>query len=129
MIEILREYSRYFIGERFTDTFAQGLLALERNWNDPLLANQSVNTTLQQFQALERQASPAELKNWRFQQALYRAYYDAYTRARLLHGGIRCVVSPNEDRVAGGADADFISPRLDLFHLPDTRRGCGTTRK
>jgi hypothetical protein len=24
------------------------------------------------------------LKNWRFQQALYRAYYDAYTRSRLL---------------------------------------------
>ena len=26
----------------------------------------------------------AELKNWRFQQALYRAYYDAYVRRRLL---------------------------------------------
>src|ERR1051325_12025840 len=25
------------------------------------------------------------LANWRFQQALYRAYYDAYTRKRLLY--------------------------------------------
>ena len=28
--DILREYSRYFIGDRFTETFAEGLLSLER---------------------------------------------------------------------------------------------------
>ena len=28
---------------------------------------------------------PFVLKNWRFQQALYRAYYDAYVRSRLLY--------------------------------------------
>jgi hypothetical protein len=33
---------------------------------------------------MERHASPAVRANWRFQQALYRAYYDAYTRSRLL---------------------------------------------
>jgi hypothetical protein len=82
--DILRQYSRYFIGERYTDDFAQGLLALERNWQGPLLANQSVESTLTQFQALERKASPADLKNWRFQQALFRAYYDAYVRHRLI---------------------------------------------
>jgi len=32
---------------------------------------------------MERSASPAELLNWRFQQALYRAYYDAYIKERL----------------------------------------------
>ncbi len=83
--DILRQYSRYFIGERYEDDFAQGLLALERNWKGPLLANQSVDTTLQQFQALEREARPADLKNWRFQQALFRAYYDAYVRHRLIY--------------------------------------------
>jgi hypothetical protein len=82
--DILRQYSRYFIGERYTDDFAQGLLALERNWQGPLLANQSVESTLTHFQALERKASPADLKNWRFQQALFRAYYDAYVRHRLI---------------------------------------------
>jgi hypothetical protein len=82
---VLREYSRYFIGSRYTDTFAQGLLALERNWQGPLLANAGVLTTLQQFQSLEKTAAPGDLQNWRFQQALYRAYYDAYTRSRLLH--------------------------------------------
>jgi hypothetical protein len=85
VVDILRQYSRYFIGERYTDDFAQGLLALERNWHGPLLANQSVAVTLQQFQALERKASPAALKNWRLQQALFRAYYDAYVRVRLIY--------------------------------------------
>jgi len=82
--DILRQYSRYFIGERYTDNFAQGLLALERNWRGPLLANESVETTLNQFQSMEKAAPPGDLKNWRFQQALYRAYYDAYVRHRLI---------------------------------------------
>src|SRR5262245_5900916 len=85
VVEILREYSRYFIGIKYADSFTQGLLALERNWTGPVLTNRGVNTTLQQFQSMERQATPHELANWRFQQALYRAYYDAYVRSRLLY--------------------------------------------
>ncbi|MDW8354654.1 MAG: glycoside hydrolase family 20 zincin-like fold domain-containing protein [Bryobacterales bacterium] len=85
VIEILRDYSRFFIGEPFTESFAQGLLALERNWRGPLATNSGVYTTLEQFQAMERAAPPQLLANWRFQQALYRAYYDAYTRRRLLY--------------------------------------------
>lgn len=85
VIEILRQYSRYFIGEQFADSFAQGLMALERNWRGPLAANAGVETTLLQFQAMERNAPPQVLRNWRFQQALYRAYYDAYTRRRLVY--------------------------------------------
>src|SRR5499426_791723 len=85
VVEILRDYSRYFIGPNYADSFTQGLLALERNWVGPLLTNRGVNTTLQQFQSLERQAAPQDLANWRFQQALYRAYYDAYVRSRLLY--------------------------------------------
>ena len=83
--DILREYSRYFIGERYAEGFAQALLSLERNWVGPLAANAGVETTLAQFQAMERAATPQILANWRFQQGLYRAYYDAYLRARLLH--------------------------------------------
>jgi hypothetical protein len=83
--DILREYSRYFIGDHYTDDFAQGLLALERNWQGPLLTNAGVYTTLQQFQAMERSASPQVLLNWRFQEGLYRAYYDAYNRSRLIY--------------------------------------------
>ncbi|MCP5119928.1 MAG: hypothetical protein GY953_54720, partial [bacterium] len=83
--EVLRQYSRFFIGDRYTDGFAQGLLALERNWRGRLLTNDGVDTTLIQFQAMESDAAPRDLLNWRFQQALYRAYYDAYNHARLLY--------------------------------------------
>jgi hypothetical protein len=82
--DILRQYSRYFIGEPYADDFAHGLRALERNWQGPLLSNETVDTTLAQFQDLEKMATPADLRNWRFQQALFRAYYDSYIRRRLV---------------------------------------------
>ena len=84
VIDILRQYSRYFIGDEYEDSFAQGLLALERNWRGSLAANTGVYTTLEQFQTMERSSSPQTRLNWRFQQALYRAYYDAYVRRRLI---------------------------------------------
>jgi hypothetical protein len=85
VVEILRDFSRYFIDWKLADSFAQGLLALESNWVGPLATNAAVDTTLQQFQTMERTAPPRVLANWRFEQALYRAYYDYYTRARLLY--------------------------------------------
>ncbi|HZW31899.1 MAG TPA: hypothetical protein VFF52_14400 [Isosphaeraceae bacterium] len=84
-IDILREYSRYFLGARWADRFAQGLLALERNWEGPLLGNPAIDVTLQQFQDMEQAANPRERANWRFQQALYRAYYDGYLKDRLRY--------------------------------------------
>ena len=83
-IEVLRDYSRYFIGDDYTDDFAQGLLALEQNWRGPLLTNEGVEGTLEQFHNMEKSADPRTLRNWRFQQALYRANYDAYQRHRLI---------------------------------------------
>lgn len=85
VIETLREFARYFMGPAMEDDFAHALLALERNWRGPALTNIDVPTTLAQFQSLERRATPAQLSNWRFQQALYRAYYDAYVQRRLVH--------------------------------------------
>ncbi|MFN7918549.1 MAG: glycoside hydrolase family 20 zincin-like fold domain-containing protein [Bryobacteraceae bacterium] len=84
-LDILRDYARYFIGSNMTEGFAQGLMALERNWRGSLTANEGVYATLRQFEAMDRMATPDQLANWRFQQAQYRAHYDAYTRARLLH--------------------------------------------
>jgi hypothetical protein len=85
VVDILREYSAYFVSDRLAGNLAQGLLRLEENWKGPLIANQSVYTTLEQFQDMENSATPQELLNWRFQMALYRAYYDAYTRSRLIN--------------------------------------------
>jgi hypothetical protein len=85
VIEILRDYARYFLSDSVADDFAQGLMALERNWDGPLLTNAGVMTTLAQFQTLEKKASPMLRRNWRFQQALYRAYYDAFVHRRVVY--------------------------------------------
>ncbi len=83
--DILREYGRYFIGPAFAERFADGLLALEKNWQGPLLQNSSVETALREFQAIEKAGGPPVKLNWRFQQALYRASYDAYLQKRLRY--------------------------------------------
>jgi hypothetical protein len=82
----LREYARYFVGgDGFSaDDFARGIVSLERNWEGPLAANASVDTTLRRFEQMQQAATPAQSGNWRFEAALYRAYYDAYERHRLL---------------------------------------------
>ena len=82
--DALRDFARYFIGPDFADSFAQGLLGLERNWRGPLLTNAGVDRTLAAFDEMESKATPQQKQNWRFQQALYRANYDAYLRTRLL---------------------------------------------
>ncbi len=86
LVETLREYARVLVGLEpgAADGFAQGLFALERNWKGALLNNDEVETTLARFRAMESHASPWTLRNWRFQQALYRAYYDAYVRRKLI---------------------------------------------
>jgi hypothetical protein len=78
---VLTEYGRYFIGEDYGEAVAQGLLALERNWQGPLLENDGVEKTLEHWQAIEK---TADAGNWRLQSALYRAYYDAYIQQRLM---------------------------------------------
>ena len=83
--EILRQYERALIGDEFNGRFAEGLLELEQNWRGPLLSNDSVEKTFNRFQQLEREASPVVMANWRFQQALYRGYYDDHVRQRLMH--------------------------------------------
>ena len=79
------DYGRYFIGERYAGNFADGLLALESNWHGSAVTNSSIEATLTHFQRMETNASPADLKNWRFQQALFRAHDDAHVRRRLIH--------------------------------------------
>ncbi len=85
VIETLREYSRLFIHPDFSEDIAQGILAQERNWQGPLIANNSVEITLKQWKNMEKQAPPAVVKNYRFQMGLLRAYYDAYIRERLIY--------------------------------------------
>lgn len=85
VIETLRDYARYFIGNEYTEAVAQGFMALEKNLQGPLLTNEGVIRTLQQWQALEKQATPEVLLNFRFQMGLIRAYFDAYQYRRLIY--------------------------------------------
>ena len=88
MLDVLRDFGRCLVGltGREADDFAHGLFALEQNWRGPLLSNSSVETTLAAVPRLSSGARrPSVLANWRFQQALYRAYYDAYVRSRLIY--------------------------------------------
>jgi hypothetical protein len=135
VIEILRQFARYYIADRLTEPFAQGLLALERNWRGPLATNSGVYTTLAQFQAMERSATPEVTGNWRFQQALYRAYYDGYVRARLLHEqaaedramdrlrGVRAVGSAGTLPAIGEAEA-ILDRAVEMRPAADWRARC-----
>jgi len=84
--EVLRDYARAFLGPRIgdqsSDRFADGMMALERNWSGKAADNAGIDSTLALFDGLEQGASPAQRANWRFESALYRAVYDAWIRAR-----------------------------------------------
>lgn len=79
---ILVDYARMFFTPAVAERAADGLLALERNWDGPLAQNGAVTATLTLWRQLETEA-PELAGNWRWQMALLRAYYDAYTRGRL----------------------------------------------
>jgi hypothetical protein len=82
--EIAVEYARYFFGPELAAEAADALFALETNWRGSLAENGSVDGTLLQWQQLEEKIPAAE-RDWRFDLHLMRAYYDAYTRHRLLY--------------------------------------------
>lgn len=85
VIETLRDYARLFISPEYTEEIAQGIVALEENWEGPLLVNDRVDITLRQWRDIERSAPERVLNNYRFQMCLLRAYYDAYIRRRLIY--------------------------------------------
>jgi hypothetical protein len=86
VVETVRDYARVFIDPGHSEELAQGIFALEENWNGVLAEHPQIETTLQQWRALEAAATPGVLANWRFQMALLRAYYDALIKMRLFQG-------------------------------------------
>ena len=82
--EILLDYTRCFFGAAVAASAADGILALEKNWEGPLADNGGVDATLILWQQLETK-SPELRDNWRWQLCLLRAYYDAHDRHRLIY--------------------------------------------
>jgi hypothetical protein len=81
---VLTEYVRLFFGPEVVDGATAGIFALERNWDGPLATNGGVDATFVLWRGLEEQV-PGLKANWRWQTFLLRAYYDMYTRRRLLY--------------------------------------------
>ena len=80
---LLVDYSRFFFGSDAAERAADGILALEQNWQGPLCHNGAVEGTLRLFQRLERE-HPELTESWRWNLLTLRAHYDAYVRRRLL---------------------------------------------
>ena len=77
------DYARFFFRHDLAEPGGDALLALENNWRGSLAENSSVEGTLKLWQAIEKTHGPLG-DNWRLEMHLMRAYYDAYTRQRLL---------------------------------------------
>ncbi len=85
VIETLRDYARLFISPDLTEAFTQGIMALEKNIDGPLLTNEHVQNTLMQWKEIEKRATPEVKENFRYQMGLIRAYFDAYVQDRLVY--------------------------------------------
>ena len=81
--DILIDYCRLFFGPGAAVQAADGLFALEGDWDGPIRRNGAIAGTLALWQNLEA-AKPELRNNWRWQMFVLRAYYDAYTRERLF---------------------------------------------
>ena len=84
-VETLREYGRYFIGDRLRRPLRRGSARAGANWRGPVLTNAGIDRRCSSSRRWSGPRRRATLQNWRFQQALYRAYYDAFVASRLSH--------------------------------------------
>ncbi len=83
-INVMREYGRFFMAPAIAEDIAQGFIALEKNWEGPLISNSNIEITLMQWKTMEKN-NPFLKENYRFKMGLMRAYYDAYIKERLVY--------------------------------------------
>ena len=81
---IVVEYCRFFFGSKVAEESAEGILALEQNWVGPAIDNEAIGETLISWKKMEAE-NPQLTGNWRWQQLVMRAYYDAYIQDRLRY--------------------------------------------
>jgi len=80
----LIEYANFFFSSEVKEDAADGILALETNWQGPAATNGSIQTTWIAWKQME-QRYPLLSSNWRWQMYLLRANYDAYARTRGIY--------------------------------------------
>lgn len=81
---VVTEYCSFFFGSKIGNEAAVAILALEQNWVGPILGNALIGKTLEHWKKLETE-NPQLAGNWRWQQLVMRAYYDAYIQQRLAY--------------------------------------------
>ncbi len=108
--EIVKEYSRFFIGGNGDALIADGIAALEQNWKGSLAENGGVEATFSFWKALESD-HPKLKDNWRWQMLLLRAYYDVYTRRRLLY---EQALEQQSNQILAAATKENIKEAMDV---------------
>ena len=79
--DMITEYCRFFFCGEVAEKAADGIFALEQNWTGPIAGNEVIGQTLDLWKKLEAE-NPQLAENWRWQQLVMRAYYDAYIQKR-----------------------------------------------
>ncbi len=79
--ETLCDYARFFLWQADAQTIADGIFALERNWEGDPAENPHIESTLELFEEQAEQC-PELMNNWRFLLLLFRARCDAVVRRR-----------------------------------------------
>jgi len=82
--DVVVGYCSFFFGSKIGSEAADAILALEQNWVGPILGNALIGKTLGRWKKLETE-NPQLAGNWRWQQLVMRAYYDAYIQQRLAY--------------------------------------------
>lgn len=84
--QIVRDYANYFLCSPAADQVADGLFALETNWDGPIKTNGSVVGTKLLWEAVNEEYNLDEdWENWRWKMYLLRAKYDALVRERFRY--------------------------------------------
>ena len=84
VVEILKNYAKFFFSPVLEDQASAGILGLEENWKGSIVDNGSIEATLAYWKTLEAD-HPELSKDWRWQMLILRAYYDAYIRRRKIN--------------------------------------------
>lgn len=82
--DIALDYARFFFSPDLAELGADGLFGLETNTRGAVADNGSITATYLLWQQLDK-ALPKPGNEWRFRMHVFRAYYDYYTRSRLLY--------------------------------------------
>ncbi|MGQ9541454.1 MAG: hypothetical protein ACUVTY_10210 [Armatimonadota bacterium] len=125
---VLIEYGRAFISSEHAEDIAEGLLALERNWQGALLGNPRPRLTLSLWKRIWQALGKEGQSNWRLQMAYFRALYDVFVQARLegeskqeqdalkvLEQAERLGAQDAADRVRSLLDRTYTTPEIEAM--------------